>query len=362
MCGDDDLPDALAMSTTVEHTTVERIQPALRRWPAALTLAVLAPLIAELGVGSIPASKAWTLPFFGYVYSAGALLIREVVRRRHLGVGSMLALGLAYGLLEEGLALGSLTSTTLYPVADWAPRLLGFNTAFSLSVLPYHAVFSIIVPIVIVDLIFPRLRAQPYLRTSGLIVWALALLLGIGVIRLSLIWMDPRRVDSAVHLVVVGALAAALVAWGLLRRPAALRDRPIPEPRSLVIIGAVSVAGYFALLMQLPGAEHSAYLPDQLAWLAPVLALALLATGTAICRRWSTTTRWSPAYSAALIAGALPAHSLLGLIVMPLGTLDRVALAAIMAAEIGVGVGTKVELMSKVPLGGVEASRGDEKA
>jgi hypothetical protein len=338
MCGDDDLPDARAMSTTVEPTTVKRIQPAVRRWPAALTLAILAPLIAELGVGSIPASEAWTLPFFGYVYSAGALLIREVVRRRHLGVGSMLALGLAYGLLEEGLALSSLTSTTLYPVADWAPRLLGFNTAFSLWVLPYHAVFSIVVPIVIVDLIFPRLRTQPYLPTSGIIVWAIALLLGVGVIRLSLIWMDPRHVDSATHLVVVGVLAAALVAWGLHRHPVVLRDRPIPGTRSLVAIGALSVAGYFALLMQLPGAEHSAYLPDRLAWLAPVLALALLAAGTAICRRWATSTRWSPVHSAALVAGALPAHSLLGLVVLPLGTLDRVALAVIMAAEIGLGV------------------------
>jgi hypothetical protein len=250
----------------------------------------------------------------------------------------MLALGLAYGLLEEGLALSSLTSTTLYPVADWAPRLLGFNTAFSLWVLPYHAVFSIVVPIVMVDLIFPRLRTQPYLRTSGLIVWAIALLLGVGVIRLSLIWMDPHHVDSATHLVVVGVLAVALVAWGLLRHPAAPRDRPIPRTRSLVAIGAVSVAGYFALLMQLPGAEHSAYLPDRLAWLAPVLAVALLATGAAICRRWSTSTRWSPVHSAALVAGALPAHSLLGLVVLPLGTVDRVALAVIMAAQFGLGV------------------------
>jgi hypothetical protein len=124
----------------------------------------------------------------------------------------------------------------------------------------------------------------------------------------------------------------------LLRHPAVLRDRPIPRPRSLVVIGAVSVAGYFALLMQLPGAEHSAYLPDRLAWLAPVSALILLATGSAICRRWSTNTRWSPVHIAALIARALPAHSLLGLIVFPLGTLDRVALAIIMAAEVAVDV------------------------
>jgi hypothetical protein len=338
MCGHAYLPDAWAMSTTVEPTAAQRIEPTVRRWPALLTLAIIAPLIAELGVGSIAASTAWTLPFFGYVYSAGALLIREVVRRRHLGVGSMLALGLAYGLLEEGLALGSLTSTTLYPVADWAPRLLGFNTAFSLWVLPYHAVFSIVVPMAIVDLIFPRLRNQPYLRTGGLIAWVIALLIGIGVIRLSLIWMDPQRVDSAIHLVVVGVLAAGLVAWGLLKHPAELRDRPIPGPRSLVVFGAVSIAGYFALLMQLPGAEHSAYLPDRLAWIAPVVALALLATGTAVCRRWSISTRWSPVHSAALIAGALPAHSLLALVVMPLGTLDRVALAVIMAAEVVSGV------------------------
>jgi hypothetical protein len=338
MCSNDDLPDAWAMSTTVVSTAVKRTRPAVRRWPAALTLAILAPLIAELGLGSIPASKAWTLPFFGYVYSAGALLIRELVRRRRLGVGSILALGLAYGLIEEGLALSSLTSTTLYPVADWAPRLLGFNTAFSLWVVPYHAVFSILVPIVMVDLIFPRLRTQPYLRTGGLIVWAIALLLGIGVIRLSLIWMDPDHVDTAPHLVAVGVLVAALVAWGLRRHPAVLHDRPTPGTRSLVAIGAVSVAGYFALLMQLPGAEHSAYLPDRLAWLAPVLALALLVTGTAICRRWSTSTRWSPVHSAALVAGALPAHSLLGLIVLPLGTLDRIALVAIITAEVVVGL------------------------
>ncbi len=101
----------------------------VRRWPAILTLALAAPLISELALGTIPISTAWTLAFFGFVYSAGALLVRELVRRRGLGAGALVALGLAYGVMEEGLALGSLTSTTLYPVSDWAPRLLGFNTA-----------------------------------------------------------------------------------------------------------------------------------------------------------------------------------------------------------------------------------------
>lgn len=326
-----------AVTTTVKPAKTASINTAVRRWPAALTLAVAAPLIAEIGVGSVPISKAWTLLFFGYLYSAGALLIREVVRRRHRGIGSTLALGLAFGLVEEGLALGSLTSTTLYPVADWAPRLLGFNTAFSLWVLPYHAVFSIVVPIAIVDLIFPRLRTESYLRTPGIVVWAFAMVLAIGVIRISLIWMDPEHMDSPAHLAVVATLAAALVAWGLLNRPPELGDRRIPRPGFLIVLGLLGVAGYFALLMRLPDAHHSAYLPDRLAWIAPVVALILLGTASAICQRWSTSRRWSLIHTAALVAGALPAHSLFGLLVLPLGTVDRALLAAIMVGEIGFG-------------------------
>jgi hypothetical protein len=330
--------DAYAMSTTLKPTARTGTEPVVRRWPAILTLALMAPLIAEVGVGSIPVSGAWMLLFFGYIYSAGALVIREVVRRKHLGIGSVLAIGLAYGLVEEGLVLGSLTSTTLYPVADWAPRLLGFNSAYSLWVLLYHAVFSIAVPIVMVDLIFPQLRNEPYLRTGGLVIWAVALLVGLGVVRLSLIWMDPRHVDSAPHLIAVGVLAAALVAWALRTSQAPRRDRPVPRPWSLVLLGSVGVAGYFALLMRLPGARHSAYLPDDLAWLAPVLAIILMALASVFCSRWAASVRWSPVHSAALIAGALPVHSLFGLVVLPLATLDRVLLAVIIAVEVGVGV------------------------
>jgi hypothetical protein len=45
---------------------------------------------------------------------------------------------------------------------------------------------------------------------------------------------------------------------------------------------------------------------------------------------WLTSTRWTPAHTAALITGAWPAHSLLSLFVMPLGTADRAALVLIM--------------------------------
>jgi hypothetical protein len=43
-------------------------------------------------------------------------------------------------------------------------------------------------------------------------------------------------------------------------------------------------------------------------------------------------------HTAALVAGALPAHSLISLFVMPLGTADRVALALIMLGAAGFGI------------------------
>jgi hypothetical protein len=84
--------------------------------------------------------------------------------------------------------------------------------------------------------------------------------------------------------------------------------------------------------------HRGAYLPDRLAWLAPVLALIRLAAASIICRRCSSSTRWSATHTAALVAGALPAHSLLGLIAIPLVTLDRVLLAAIMVGEVAFGI------------------------
>lgn len=163
-------------------------------------------------------------------------------------------------------------------------------------------------------------------------------MLGLGVIRLALIWMDPEYVNSAPHLIVVAALATGLIIGGLSRHRVVRLDRPVPRPWSLVVLGTVSVAGYFALLWRLPGARHSAYLPDRLAWLAPALALVLLAAASIICLRWSSSTRWSATLTAALVAGALPAHSLLGLIAIPLGTFDRVMLAAIMVGEVTFGI------------------------
>src|ERR1700740_90316 len=68
-----------------------------------ISLFLLAPLIAEYLLGSLPARMIRILAIMAAIYGSGALLIREVARRTGGGWGAIALLGLAYGLAEEGL-------------------------------------------------------------------------------------------------------------------------------------------------------------------------------------------------------------------------------------------------------------------
>src|SRR5260370_16357847 len=80
----------------------------MRRYGPVVTLLLLAPLIGEVLFGAVPLSR---LPFglLGLVglYGGGAILVREVVRRRRLSSLWLVVLGLAYGIVEERTVLHS---------------------------------------------------------------------------------------------------------------------------------------------------------------------------------------------------------------------------------------------------------------
>jgi hypothetical protein len=75
-----------------------------RTWAAALTLYFLAPILGEVFSSNTPPLAFITDPgtfiFEPALYGSGALLIREVARRRGLGWPAILVMGLAYGVLE----------------------------------------------------------------------------------------------------------------------------------------------------------------------------------------------------------------------------------------------------------------------
>jgi hypothetical protein len=97
------------------------------KWPVACLL-FLSPLIGEYLVGSLPMSMLGLLPLMMAMYGAGALLIRETVRRRGGGWGSIVLLGAAYGLFEEGFVTQSLFNPNYLHL-----RLLDFGWIASLG-------------------------------------------------------------------------------------------------------------------------------------------------------------------------------------------------------------------------------------
>jgi hypothetical protein len=306
---------------------------------AALLLAVITPLIAELTLGNPPLSQAYLMLLWVPVYGAGTVLIRELARRAGAGWAGVLLLGLAYGVVEEGLVLGSLTSPTLYGAAGWAPRILGLNSAYTELNLPYHAVFSVALPILLAELVHPDLRHRPFLGRTGLVVSAVVFVLGGALVRFSVTGFIDPHYRMPVGAVVGCAAAVALLAVAALNRrlrPRAEAATSVPPaPWGVAVFGGVVAFAYLALLVPFGGAAHPAF--TQGGWVAVPMVSALVVAAAAgwLVRRWTAGGGWTDRRSLALAGGALTGHTAFGLLANADTPADRIGLAALGVVMVG---------------------------
>ena len=159
-----------------------------RRLPAALSLFVLSPLIAEYLLGSMPMAMIALLPLMAAMYGSGAVLIREAVRRAGCGWPSMILLATAYGLIEEGFVTQSLFNPNYlhlrlldYGYVPW----LGTGLPWLVYVISIHVVWSMSVPIGLSEVLFRNRRGQPWLGPVGIGAFALLFLAGSALIAVS---------------------------------------------------------------------------------------------------------------------------------------------------------------------------------
>ncbi|MGW3771993.1 hypothetical protein [Actinomadura verrucosospora] len=312
-----------------------------RQRRAAAALVLVAPAVAELTLGSVPVKMLWLVVLYVPIYGAGVLLIREAVRRTGGGAGALLLMGLAYGLVEEGLALQSLTSPHLYGAAGWGPRPWGVNAPYAELNLPYHAVFSVLLPVTLVELAFRDLGRTPYLRRAGLAGTAAAALLGAALLRVSVPPVeDPGYLLSGrAALVVLGLAAAAVTAALAVRsgrgvRAPARAAVPVPGLFRLGAVCAVAAFAFLALLFPFAGAHHPAFLPRSWAPLPMAAAAAAAAAAGWALRRWSGADGWTARHRLAAATGALVAHTVFGLVSHTRDPLDTAGLAVIGAAMV----------------------------
>ena len=124
----------------------------------AFVLFLISPLIAEVLLGATRLTKIGGLILVSPFYGCGVLLIRELVRR----------------------------CTT-----SW--RWLGVNFVLTQWELGYHIVWSICIPILTTELLFPARRTQPWLGPLGVSVCAIVFVRHPCISSSPRAWLVPSR-------------------------------------------------------------------------------------------------------------------------------------------------------------------------
>jgi len=111
------------------------------------------------------------------LYGSGVILIREAMIRWKKGWASVFLLGVAYGIVEEGLALWTLFNPLAQPVGNlgFYGHWLGINWVWTVGLLIFHSVYSIGLPIFLFGLVFPELKHKSIVSMRGIRISVLGL-------------------------------------------------------------------------------------------------------------------------------------------------------------------------------------------
>ncbi len=219
-----------------------------------MTLLLLSPAVGELLSGSSPPEEfftPWAFATLVALYGAGAVLAREAWVRWGRSPSRLLLLGAAYGVLEEGVMTRSFFCPT-WPDLDVLGtygRWAGVNWVWTVELTVFHAVFSVAVPVGIVELLYPESGGRPWLGRRGLAIAGASLA---GVTALGLIGFRCGVPVPAG--LVVAALLASLALVALAKRAGreyVPSTRPAARPLASVTVGAAwatfTVLGPYAL-------------------------------------------------------------------------------------------------------------------
>lgn len=276
----------------------------------ALALFLLAPIIGEFLLGNVPldGSALVLLVPLMLLYGGGALLIREVARRAGRGLPTMAVLALAYAVVEEGLVTQSLFNPDYLGLnlhAYGALPAVGMGGPWTLFVLVIHVVWSILVPIVVVELICDR-PTTPWLGPGGTVGAGVLLVLGAAAIGAGTAFTEqflagPAQLAGA-------AVAAVLLAVLAFRLPASTGSARSAAPRP-VVCGIVTFAMASALFVVQEFGLTRQLLP---AALATALTAAVVVAGVVLPVRWSRGQGWSARHRAAVVVGAILTYCWVG--------------------------------------------------
>lgn len=272
-----------------------------RRTKAILALYFLSPVIGEMVSGSSPPSEFFT--FFGLLvlpllYGGGALIVRELSVIWGKGWTSILIMGLAYGIIEEGLMVKSFFDPGWMDIGVLGEygRFLGVNWVWTVMLMLFHCVFSIAIPILLVNMSFPdqagkRWISDRWLKRLGIAFGANVV---IGFLLFTSYFPGPLEYSvAAVTVILLFALAHEVPAHpfragGQLRRP-----------RRFYLLGLLLGAGMLLIGWVVPSTGVHPLVPI-------ILEVVLAASCLLAAIHWSDAGRaWDDRHRLAMAAGAL---------------------------------------------------------
>ena len=199
-----------------------------------LFLVLLTPCV-EFLTGSTSFGASVTVPSAAFTfflltwpsYAFPVLLIREAVVAWNKWIASLLALGISYGALNEGLL-----AKTYFSVTPTSPKLgggvgswIGINWPWVTEITLFHMVVSISVPVMLSFLIFPETRDERFLSERA-IRWLVGLVLFevLGIIAIQSLFSATFRSLLPLLLLPTGILLFGIYLARRLPKPDLLRS------------------------------------------------------------------------------------------------------------------------------------------
>jgi hypothetical protein len=273
-----------------------------RSYLPALALFLLSPIVGELLSGSSPPLEFLNpigFAFMAGLYGCGAVIIRELAMRWNKGWTSILVMGVAYGIIEEGLMVKSFFDPNWVDIGVLGSygRFAGVNWVWSTELAIYHAVFSIAIPILLITLLFREDSGRRWVsdRTLKMLFGVLALDVALGPLFLTPYVPEPQNFLLALAMV----FALFVLVYALPRHYFLPRDVPVPRPGRFLALGAFFSSTFFLTLWVLSATGVNPLVP-----IALVLLLSWYCFSTV--KRWSGNgAQWQPRHQLALASGAL---------------------------------------------------------
>jgi hypothetical protein len=277
----------------------------------ALVLFLLSPVLGEL-VSAFLSPLEFLHPFRLAItlvpYGCGAIAAREIVVRRRKGFASLVLLGLAFGLLFEGIVTRVLFNPDwggLGPLGTYG-RAHGFSWVLAVGIVHFQALISIVCPVLIAEALFPTRRREPWVGTSTLVLCCCALPAWTFIIELFVPFFPQPAHALAVFGVVIGLLA---LAWSIPAEPLPAGARRVPPPRSFGMIGGAGMTLIMIGTFIVPGWDSR---PPAAIMFFSLLTILVVELGALL---WlSSGGKWGDGHRLALVIGLLAFFLVFGIL------------------------------------------------